>query len=161
MLTCAYLILAERKISAWAQDRLGPNRVGPWGILQPIADGLKFLLKEEVIPTHVDKVFYLIAPAIALTTALLAFSVVPFGPTMPPPQLIDYRNPDARRPVWPQTKAELAAVLAADREHARKSGEPTYDQKVEAYNNSIQFVIAPHVDVGIVFVFAIGSLAVY
>ena len=48
--TCAYLILLERKISAWAQDRIGPNRVGPFGLLQPIADGAKFLLKEEVIP---------------------------------------------------------------------------------------------------------------
>ena len=48
--TCAYLILLERKIAAWAQDRIGPNRVGPFGLLQPIADGLKFLLKEEIIP---------------------------------------------------------------------------------------------------------------
>src|SRR6516165_3896461 len=77
--TCAYLILAERKISAWAQDRLGPNRVGPWGILQPIADGLKFLLKEEVIPGHVDKLMFVLAPSIALITALFAAAVVPFG----------------------------------------------------------------------------------
>src|SRR5690349_10337149 len=87
--TCAYLILAERKISAWAQDRIGPNRVGPFGLLQPIADGIKFLLKEEVIPGHVDKVFYLIAPAVAVGTATLAFAVVPFGPTKTPPVLIN------------------------------------------------------------------------
>src|SRR2546423_5333093 len=74
--TCAYLILLERKISAWAQDRLGPNRVGPWGLLQPIADGLKFLFKEEVIPAHVDKLFYMVAPGVALSTALFAFAVV-------------------------------------------------------------------------------------
>src|SRR5919199_1675879 len=80
---CAYLILAERKISAWAQDRIGPNRVGPFGFLQPIADGLKFLLKEEVIPGHVDRLFYLAAPAIAISTALMAFAVVPFGQTTP------------------------------------------------------------------------------
>jgi NADH-quinone oxidoreductase subunit H len=160
--TCAYLILAERKISAWAQDRLGPNRVGPWGLLQPIADGLKFLFKEEVIPGHVDKLFYLMAPAIALTTALLAFAVVPFGPTMPPPQLLDYRsNPEAPRPVWPQTKAEMAAVLAADRAvHAGNPAE-TYEERVKDYSNAVQFVIAPHVDIGLVLVFAIGSLAVY
>src|SRR5919108_4220098 len=77
--TCAYLILAERKISAWAQDRLGPNRVGPAGLLQPIADGVKFLLKEQVIPGHVDKLFYFRGPAIAVSTALFAFVVVPFG----------------------------------------------------------------------------------
>src|SRR6476659_10030860 len=76
--TCAYLILLERKISAWAQDRIGPNRVGPFGLLQPIADGLKFLLKEEVVPHHVDKLFYMIAPAVAVGTATMAIVVVPF-----------------------------------------------------------------------------------
>src|SRR6188508_1295323 len=94
--TCAYLILAERKISAWAQDRVGPNRVGrefglPFGLLQPIADGIKFLIKEQVIPGHVDKVFYLLAPCIAVATALLAMAVVPFGPTTAAPTLLDYR----------------------------------------------------------------------
>src|SRR3954447_21960361 len=117
--TCAYLILAERKISAWAQDRIGPNRVGPFGLLQPIADGLKFLFKEEVIPTHVDRLFYLLAPGIALSTATLAFAVVPFGPTSPPPVLEDRRpEPGAggqayspsRGPVWPQTNQELEEV---------------------------------------------------
>src|SRR5438477_10296373 len=77
--TCAYLILAERKISAWAQDRIGPNRVGPFGLLQPIADGLKFLFKEEVIPGHVDRLFYLLAPGIAISTATPAFAPLPFG----------------------------------------------------------------------------------
>src|SRR5262245_54549211 len=78
---CAYLIFVERKVCAWMQDRIGPNRVGPWGLLQPIADGLKFLLKEDIIPSHVDKLFYMLAPSIAVMTALLAFAVVPFGPT--------------------------------------------------------------------------------
>src|SRR5437588_7738003 len=82
--TCAYLILLERKISAWVQDRIGPNRVGPAGLLQPIADGLKFLLKEDVIPDRVDKLLYMLAPAVAVSTATLAFSVVPFGPTRVP-----------------------------------------------------------------------------
>src|SRR5882724_10868367 len=93
--TCAYLILLERKISAWAQDRIGPNRVGPFGLLQPIVDGAKFLLKEEVIPKHVDKLFYVLAPAIAIATSTLAIAVVPFGDTPVPPQ----------RP-WPQTMQE-------------------------------------------------------
>src|SRR5262249_60781374 len=64
---CAYFILIERKIAAWTQDRIGPNRVGPFGLLQPIADGVKFLLKEDVIPDHVAKLFYILAPAIALS----------------------------------------------------------------------------------------------
>jgi NADH-quinone oxidoreductase subunit H len=139
--TCAYLILAERKISAWAQDRVGPNRVGPWGLLQPIVDGAKFLLKEEVIPEHVDKIFYLVAPTIALGTATLAFAVVPFGRTTVPPT----------RP-WPQTVAQEAELNNAD---------PDFVKRVEEYNNTVQFVIAPHVDIGIVFIFAVGSLAAY
>ena len=81
--TIAYLILVERKVSAWAQDRLGPNRVGPWGLLQPIVDGAKFLLKEDIVPSHVDKIFFILAPAIACGTALLGFAVIPFGPTDP------------------------------------------------------------------------------
>lgn len=77
---CNYLILLERKLSAWMQDRVGPNRVGPLGLLQPLADGVKLLLKEEVIPPHVDRTLFLIAPGISVFTALLAFAVVPFGP---------------------------------------------------------------------------------
>jgi NADH-quinone oxidoreductase subunit H len=82
---CAFLTLSERKISAWMQDRLGPNRVGPGGLLQPLADGGKFFLKEEVIPSHVDKIFYIMAPAVAVGTALLTLAVVPFGETTPAP----------------------------------------------------------------------------
>ena len=78
----AYLVLAERKVSAYIQNRLGPNRVGPWGLLQPIADGLKFLFKEDVIPHHVDRVVYLAAPPAILVPALMGFAVVPFGHTI-------------------------------------------------------------------------------
>jgi NADH-quinone oxidoreductase subunit H len=157
---CGYLTLLERKVAAWTQDRLGPNRVGPLGLFQPIADGIKFLLKEQIIPDHVDKVFYLAAPAIALTTSLLAFAVVPFGRTTVPPTLRDYREAGAP-PVWPQTESELKAVLEADQAHADQTGEPTYGLRLKEYNDTVQFVIAPHVDIGLVFVFAVGSLAVY
>src|SRR5689334_8396422 len=85
--TCAMLIYLERKISAWVQDRIGPNRVGPFGLFQSVADGLKFILKEDVIPSHVDKKLFLLAPCVAVVTALLAFAVVPFGATEPPPRL--------------------------------------------------------------------------
>src|SRR5437660_12220745 len=83
---CALLIYVERKVAAWVQDRIGPNRVGPAGLLQSVADGLKFILKEDVIPRHVDRLLFLLAPALSLSTALLAFAVVPFGPTTPPPR---------------------------------------------------------------------------
>jgi NADH-quinone oxidoreductase subunit H len=135
---CAYLSLLERKMAAWVQDRIGPNRVGPLGLLQPIADGVKFLLKEQVIPSHVDKVFYLLAPAIAVSTSMFAFVVVPFGQTTAPVNA-----------AWPQTVADEAKVQAG------------MQSQLSAYNEQTQFVIAPHVDIGILLVFAVGSLAVY
>jgi NADH-quinone oxidoreductase subunit H len=109
---CAFLIYVERKLSAYLQDRMGPNRVGPFGLLQSLADGLKFILKEDVIPRHSDRFLFMLAPVLAVLATMLAFAVVPFGPTS--------ENPEE----W-------------------------------------QFVIAPHVDIGIVYIFAVGSLAVY
>src|SRR5215218_6001499 len=106
--TCGFLVYVERKVCAYMQDRIGPNRVGPWGLLQTLADGLKFLLKEDVIPRNVDRTLFLLAPCIAITTAMLAFAVVPFGATDP-----------------------------------RTSPE---------YREAYQFVLAPNVDIGILFV---------
>lgn len=113
--TCAYLILLERKLSAWMQDRVGPNRVGPGGLLQPLADGAKFILKEEIVPDHVDKLLYILAPCLSVFTTLMAFCVVPFGPV-------------------PEDAAS---------------------------GSVFPFIIAPGLDLGIVFLFAITSLAVY
>lgn len=75
----AYCIYFERKIAAWIQDRHGPNRVGPWGLLQLVADGLKFVFKEDVVPGHVDKVLFIAAPAIMVIVALVAFAAIPWG----------------------------------------------------------------------------------
>src|SRR4051812_5156115 len=112
-----YLIYVERKIAAYAQDRIGPNRAGrefgiPFGLLQTLADPAKMLLKEDVIPAYVSKPLYLLAPMIAIIAAMIGFAVVPFGPVGPPNQIMDFQ-------------------------------------------------IAPYVDIGILYVFAIGSLAVY
>ena len=76
----AYLTYAERRISAFIQDRIGPNRVGPFGLLQPLADGIKFIFKEDVIPDNANKTLYIIAPAFTLVTALAALAVIPIGP---------------------------------------------------------------------------------
>lgn len=117
--TVAYLILVERKIAAYAQDRIGPNRAGPFGIFQPLADGAKMLLKEDVIPGYVSKPTYILAPMIAIIAATIAFAVVPFGPVGPGAPTLPHFG-------WP-----------------------------------VQFQIAPGIDIGVVYVFAIGSLGVY
>ena len=75
----AYSVVAERRISAWIQDRIGPNRVGPFGLLQPAADGLKFILKEDFTPAYARKVYFWLAPAVAMVPALLTLAVIPFG----------------------------------------------------------------------------------
>jgi NADH-quinone oxidoreductase subunit H len=110
--TCMYLIWLERKLSARIQDRIGPNRVGPYGLFQSVADGMKFVLKEDVIPATADKALFVIAPTISVFTTMLAFSVVPFGPPASSP-------------------------------------------------GGFPYVVAPNLDIGILFVFAVTSLAVY
>jgi NADH-quinone oxidoreductase subunit H len=76
----AYLVYLERKVSAFMQARLGPMRVGPWGLLQPAADGLKLLLKEDLIPLKADRIVFAIAPIISVVSALVVLSVIPWGP---------------------------------------------------------------------------------
>jgi len=85
MLTVAYTTLAERRISAFIQDRLGPNRVGPFGLLQPIADGLKNLVKEEALPGTASKFYFTLGPMLAMVPALITFAVVPFAAPLPTP----------------------------------------------------------------------------
>jgi len=78
----SYAVYAERRVSALIQDRLGPNRVGPAGLFQPIADAMKFLLKEDLTPAHVNKFYYWLAPCLAMVPAITTIAVVPFGSTL-------------------------------------------------------------------------------
>lgn len=82
LLVIAYLIWIERKVMAHMQVRLGPMRVGWHGLLQPIADGLKLILKEDIIPANASKILFVLSPAIAMVPALLAIAVIPFGDTI-------------------------------------------------------------------------------
>jgi NADH-quinone oxidoreductase subunit H len=77
-----YAVYAERRVSAFMQDRLGPNRVGFAGLLQPIADAGKFLLKEQFTPAHVNKLYYFLAPCLAMIPAVITICVIPFGSTL-------------------------------------------------------------------------------
>ena len=113
----AYLILVERKIAAWAQDRVGPNRAGPFGLIQPLADGAKMLLKEDVVPKYVTVPLYILAPVVSIIAAMIGFAVIPFGPVgATAPSLFGYK---------------------------------------------VDFQIAPSIDIGILYVLAVGSLGVY
>ena len=78
----AVITLAERKVIAWMQVRLGPMRVGPWGVLQMVADPLKLLLKEDIIPDRADRWLFILAPVICLIPALIVFAVIPIGPSI-------------------------------------------------------------------------------
>lgn len=75
----AYVTLMERKVMGWIQLRVGPNRVGPWGLLQPLADGLKMIFKEDLVPLQASRWLYILAPALSLIPALMTFIVIPYG----------------------------------------------------------------------------------
>lgn len=82
LLIAMYTTYAERKIAAWLQDRRGPNRAGPWGIFQPLADGGKLFFKEEIIPLVSSKILFVLGPSIAMITALLTSAVIPWGTSL-------------------------------------------------------------------------------
>src|SRR5688572_8673045 len=80
LVAVTFMVLLERKVIAWVQVRLGPMRVGPYGVLQPIADVVKLMTKEDITPVRADKWVFTAAPIIALVPALIVFAVIPFGP---------------------------------------------------------------------------------
>ena len=90
LIGCAYAIMLERKLSAWMQDRIGPNRVGPQGLLQPIADGIKFMLKEDFNPKGVDKALFFLAPGFIVAPAIMGFVVVPWAGVIDLTDLVDW-----------------------------------------------------------------------
>jgi NADH-quinone oxidoreductase subunit H len=125
MTAAAYLVLVERWMAAWVQDRKGPNRVGIpltkirlFGLGQPMADGLKIIMKEDFTPRHVDKVLYTAAPLVILAASLAIFAAIPFGSVLPPLGIPGLPDP-------------------------------------------VPFLVAPGLDVGVLWVFALSSIAVY
>jgi hypothetical protein len=78
----AYLTLFERRVLARMQVRIGPNRAGPWGLLQPVADGIKLIFKEELIPAQADRLLFVLAPIVTVIPALILLAVIPIGPSI-------------------------------------------------------------------------------
>ncbi len=105
----SYTVYAERKVSAMIQDRVGPNRVGFQGLLQPIADAMKFLLKEDFTPAHVNKFFYWLAPALAMIPAIITIAVVPFGSVL---NLDFILRPIAEFTGWGLVMGDIKMVIA-------------------------------------------------
>ena len=129
LLGVAYLILLERKMASWIQDRIGPNRVGPVGLLQPIADGIKFLLKEEFTPPFVDRTLFRLAPLLVIVPALLGWAVIPWGGY--------FQSDGFSFPSW----LPFAGGIA--------TGAFTVN------------ITAVPISIGLIYILAIGSLAVY
>jgi NADH-quinone oxidoreductase subunit H len=82
LVAVTYMVLLERKVIAWTQSRLGPMRVGPYGILQPVADAVKLMIKEDITPVRADKWVFTAAPIISMVPALIVYAVIPFGPAV-------------------------------------------------------------------------------
>jgi NADH-quinone oxidoreductase subunit H len=150
--TVAYLILLERKVASWVQDRIGPNRVGlgfgiiPWlkdkkmfGLGQPLADGLKFLLKEDYRPKGVDRVLFTVAPMIMIAVVIVSIAVIPWGG------------------VKQTTRSIEPGQLAGD---VVPSGTTVVSQTASSVTYRYPFQIA-NVNIGVLFVLAVLSLAVY
>lgn len=93
MVTVLFAIVWERKVVAWMQLRIGPNRHGPWGMLQSLADGVKLMLKEDVVVKRADKAVYLLAPIVAAVPAFMAIAVIPFGPADNEVSIFGHRTP--------------------------------------------------------------------
>jgi NADH-quinone oxidoreductase subunit H len=138
LMIVAYTVLAERKVLGWMQGRVGPNRVGPWGVLQPFADLFKFILKEDLVPDKSTKFVYFLAPLVALSCALLPIVVYPFGPRITDPigWLVPY----------------LPAIPLA--------GEANFIAWVADQARNMPMTIA-RIDVGVLFVLGITSVGVY
>lgn len=156
--TVAYLILLERKTASWVQDRIGPNRVGPWGLLQPMADGLKFILKEDYRPAGADRVLFSVAPMLMILVIIVSIAVLPWGGTLRSSRAVDIGAELANGTPAPAAiesaipfGAKIVGTPAIITQNGATVATVTYDQR---------FQIAD-LNIGVLFILAVLSLAVY
>ncbi len=150
--TVAYLILLERKVASWVQDRLGPNRVGPGGLLQPLADGLKFFVKEDYRPGTVNKYLFTLAPAMMMLVMVVAIAVLPWGGVL-----------QSSRSVVLQAGTEaqyIEQARAAVPLGATMVGQPQINGNTVTVTYRYAFQIAS-LNIGVLYIIAVLSLGVY
>lgn len=166
--TVAYLILLERKIASWTQDRIGPNRVGPYGLFQPLADGLKFILKEDYRPRNVDKVLFTIAPALMIIVVIISIAVLPWGGTKQSVRRVTFatQTNDIDQKAAAQARlfsgARVLDVKEVDHVDpgTNLAGQSVPRQTVADVTYRWDFQITT-LNIGVLFILAIMSLAVY
>jgi len=178
--TVAYLILLERKVASWVQDRIGPNRVGPWGLLQPLADGMKFIFKEDYRPAGVDRILFTVAPALMISVVIVSVAVIPWGgihevthtyditTAVPPkaPGTTEARPDAATLAVARSQVPSIATLVGAPKIEYTPQVNGDYGIVVDAPKTLVTityrypFQIAD-LNIGILFIIGILSLAVY
>jgi NADH-quinone oxidoreductase subunit H len=177
--TVAYLILLERKIASWVQDRIGPNRTGLgfgiipilknfkfWGLGQPLADGLKLFLKEDYRPRHVDRVLFSLAPMVMITVVIISIATLPWGGIKGSIDTLDVTPQAVAFAGQPDkaAEAEYAAISAALPPGHELVGEPVFKQVdnhvLATYTHGWRFQIA-NLNIGVLFILGALSLAVY
>jgi NADH-quinone oxidoreductase subunit H len=165
--TVAYLILLERKVASWVQDRIGPNRVGlgfgiipflkdkhMFGLGQPLADGLKFIVKEDYRPAGVDKVLFTVAPGFMILVIIVSIAVLPWGGTMQSKRVITIPSSVTDQNAYAQSKLTWGSSLQRDPELV----DGTTDQYTITYRYPFQIA---NLNIGVLFILAALSLAVY
>src|SRR2546430_3443390 len=159
LLTVAYLIFLERKVAAWTQDRIGPNRVGPWGLLQSIADGLKMLLKEDYRPVDADPRLFTIAPMLMILIMIVSIAVLPWGGVKQTTRTFTYAG-DAAASLAPSRQQIPSGAKIIGEPKVTTTGEDETARTTVTITYQYPFQIAD-LNIGVLFIVAILSIAVY
>ncbi len=157
--TVAYLILLERKIAAWTQDRVGPNRVGPLGLLQPLADGLKMFLKEDYRPAGTDALLFSIAPAVMILVMVVSIAVLPWGGVKQSTKSVEFAA-GVEDPIAAAVAEIPHSATLVGKPEVKTVSEDDATRTVVTVTYRYPFQIA-ELNIGVLFILAVLSIAVY